>query len=390
MRELSPSETYQFIEAMVRCKQIPYVAGPPAIGKSDVVADFCENNNLLMIDLRLSMYLPEDLNGYPTVIDHNVGTKEKPILVKRADYVPFTTFPLEGDSIPQGYSGWCIFLDELSSASEEVLAAIYNLLLGHKIGGKKLHKRAIIIAAGNREGDSAIARALPDTIITRVRPCTMRTSGPDWVEWANRPKVNSHDSVVEFIKKYPDSLNSTIPASKRKELETYNNPRGWGGVFGVMHYHDKRCSEQPKRVLDSSGVPLTKPQAVKQTITTEIKDMLVSCVGEISAQAFADFYDEGMSIPFPWDVAQSPSSVKVPTDGISRQTLTEDLAEHFIDTQDQTRDSLLIYMNRMPAENCAMFAQIIQEKLGQTQSDIELVAKVKNRLRVDDITSSNT
>lgn len=41
----------------------------------------------------------------------------------RADYAPFAHFPIEGDPLPEGYSGWLLFLDELTSALPAIQAA---------------------------------------------------------------------------------------------------------------------------------------------------------------------------------------------------------------------------------------------------------------------------
>src|SRR6056297_1565877 len=122
--QLSPSETYEFVTAALACRQVPYVAGPPAIGKSQVIHQVAEAADALMIDLRLSQMLSEDMTGLPER-DEKSG---------KAIYLPFDTFPLEGDPIPDGYSGWFLFLDELSSATEEVLAAAYSIILDHSVG----------------------------------------------------------------------------------------------------------------------------------------------------------------------------------------------------------------------------------------------------------------
>jgi len=373
MKALSPSQTKTFVENNLMIQEIPYISGPPGIGKSDLVFQIGEEFNLEVLDIRLSQMLPEDLTGLPSLDEKT----------KKAHYNPFDTFPMDGDPLPKGKDGWLIFLDELSSATEEVMAAIYSLLLGHRIGGKKVHEKALIVAAGNRSTDSAIARPLPDTLITRMLPVEMKVSSKDWIKWANDPKTHSHDAVVSFIQKYPDMLIGTIDPSKRDELEPYQTPRGWGKVFKIMKLHEKQASKNQITKKDASGIPM--PTSKGAAITPAIQAMLFSAVGTIAGQSFKEHYDESMQLPYPWEVAQSPSSTKIPGTTAGKAELTSSLAEFFIETQEQSRDSILQFMNRMDGEHSALFAQILIEKLGNTVSDQRLVGEVKKRLNVKDI-----
>lgn len=373
MKAMSPSQTKIFVTNALMIREIPYISGPPGIGKSDLVFQIGEEFNLEVIDIRLSQMLPEDLTGLPSLNEKR----------GKAEYNPFDTFPMEGDPLPAGRDGWLIFLDELSSATEEVMAAIYSLLLGHRIGGKKVHPKALIIGAGNRSTDSAIARPLPDTLITRMLPCEMKVSSKDWIKWATTPEADSHEAVVSFITKYPDLLLGTVDPSKREELEPYNTPRGWGKVFKIVKLHEKQTQKNKITKKDASGIPMPTSQGV--AITPAIQAMLFSAVGTIAGQSFKEHYDETMQLPYPWEVAQSPSSTKIPSTTAGKAELTSSLADFFIETSEQSRDSILQFMNRMDGEHSSLFAQILTEKLGQTISDKKLVQDVKKRLNVKEI-----
>jgi hypothetical protein len=371
---LTPSEMKEFVTNALMLREIPYVAGPPGIGKSDIVAQVADDFGLKLLDIRLSQMLPEDLTGLPS-LDAKTG---------KAEYNPFSTFPMAGDKIPDGFNGWLIFLDEMSSASEEVFAAIYSLLLGHRVGGKPVHPKALIVAAGNRATDSAIARELPDTLISRMLPATMSVSSRDWLMWATDPATKGHEGVVDFIKKYPDLLNTTVDPAKREELETFPTPRGWGKAMKVMHFHEKMASKNKITRKDSAGIPMDT-QTASHPITPQIHALLEAAVGMAAAKSFQEHYDESISLPYPWEIAQSPASARVPNNTIGKAKLTADLAEFFIGTQEQSRDALLIYMNRLEPEQAALFVQTLVEKLGDTPSDRKMIQNVKKRLNVTDI-----
>jgi len=376
MKALTPSQAKMFITNALLLKEIPYLAGEPAIGKSDIVFQIAEEFNLELIDVRLSYMLPEDIVGIPS-LDAARG---------KAHYNPFDTFPLEGDPLPKGKDGWLIFLDELSSASEETMAGIYPILLGHKVGTKKIHRKAVIVGAGNRSTDSAIARPLPDTLITRMLPIEMKVSSKDWIAWARSlPKTESSDVVISFIEKYPDMLNSSINPSKREELETYNTPRGWGRMFKIVKLHERNIAKNQITKKDASGVPIASSSSKRAAITPDIQALMFSAVGVMVGQSFKEHYDESIQLPFPWEVAQSPSSAKIPVTTQGKAELTAMLADFFVDSNDQSRDSLLQYMNRMDPEYSSLFAEIISEKIGRTSSDVRLLEEVKKRLGVTPI-----
>jgi hypothetical protein len=363
MLELTPTQAKAFVINALKIRKIPYIAGTSGIGKSDLAEQVAEEFNLKLLDIRLSQKLPEDLTGLPA----------KNEIIGKAEYIPFDTFPMEGDPIPEGYDGWLVFLDELSSASDEVWSAIYSLLLGHAVGGHKLHGKALIMAAGNRASDSALARELPDTLITRMLIAHMKASVPCWLIWAAKPINNIHISVKEFIEKFPDMLMSLIPSSQREELESYGNPRGWETISMLAHLHDKTEGHNKD--------PLTGRMQPKP-ITENIAHSMYAGVGAIEGKAFIEFHNEQMVVPAPWEVAQSAGSIRIPTSAIARAELTEDLSKYFIESASQTREALLLYMNRNQAEERALFTQLIEQKLGETVSDKALLDDIKDRLTV--------
>ena len=358
MTQLSPSQTKEFVINALKCKEIPYVSGPPGIGKSDIMVQVAKEFNLKILDIRLSQMLPEDLTGLPSMSKDG----------KRAEYTPFDTFPLESDTVPKGYNGWLIFLDELSSCSEEVMAAIYSLLLGRRIGNKQIHEKALIVAAGNKSSDSAIARELPDTLITRMLPCEMKTNAKDWVLWATDVSNNGNESVVSFIQKHKDMLFNSSDPSKRQELETYATPRGWGKVFTILNMHEKESKKDNKHQMS-----ILKEDTIF---------LIEAAVGVLATQSFVEHYNEVLELPFPWDVAQSPKSTKIPVNSVGRIELTENLAEHFLNCSDESRDSLYQFMNRMGKEERTLFSKLISEKLGTSKDDINLVHSINTRLNV--------
>lgn len=370
--KVSPTEAYELITAALSMKPFPqvvYLAGPPAIGKSQVVAQVAEDANAKMIDLRLSQILSEDMTGLP----------EKNEKTGKSQYIPFDMFPLEGDEVPEDYNGWFLFLDELSSATEEVLSAAYSLILDRMVGGRKLHPKCLVVAAGNRSSDSAIARELPDTLITRMLPVEMTVSNKDWIQWAENYQYKNQ-SVIDFIQKHPTHLYA--PAKDRDELETYATPRGWEKVMAHVNFHEKETMKEEEGV-DAAGVPTGQMIMSGQPLTDMVFRLISAAVGTMTAMAFRDDYDENVKLPYPWEIAQAPSTMRVPTGNVAKARLMTDISEFFLDSDSQTQDNLMIYINRIGGEYSELFLSTISGKLGTTPTDQKLIKEVSERLNID-------
>ncbi len=157
--EISASAMVEALDTVLMSKLTPMLVGSPGIGKSDIVKSVAKKHNLKLIDMRLAQSDPTDLNGFPTL--QQDGT--------RMDYAPPTTFPLQNlDTVPQGYDGWLLFLDEINAAPPAIQAAAYKLVLDRQIGMHNLHKRVAIVCAGNKATDKAIVNRLSTAMQSRM------------------------------------------------------------------------------------------------------------------------------------------------------------------------------------------------------------------------------
>ena len=149
------SQAIPMLASFIRAKLVPMLVGSPGCGKSQIIYKIAQDYNLKVIDLRLAQCDPTDLAGFPTVNG------------KKADYLPMAHFPIEGDEIPKGYSGWLLFLDEMTSAPPAIQAAAYKLILDRMVGSHHLHKNVAIVGAGNLETDNAIVQPMSTALQSR-------------------------------------------------------------------------------------------------------------------------------------------------------------------------------------------------------------------------------
>ena len=91
------------------------------MGKSDIIRTIAGLFKLKVIDFRVSQCEPVDMQGYPGVTDGRMTF-----------HIP-EYFPIEGDTIPEGYDGWLLFLDEFNSGNKQTEAAAYKLILDREV-----------------------------------------------------------------------------------------------------------------------------------------------------------------------------------------------------------------------------------------------------------------
>jgi len=155
----------------------PMVTSSPGVGKSSIARKVAASLNLELIDTRLITYMPEDLNGY-------LNKTQQPDGTWIAEFLPVNTFPLEDATVPEGKSGWLIFLDELSSASKATQAAAYRLILDREVGARPLHESVAIMGAGNSLADRAVVTQMSTALVSRMSQLTLEVSANDFIEFA--------------------------------------------------------------------------------------------------------------------------------------------------------------------------------------------------------------
>jgi hypothetical protein len=232
----TPRQVRKFINDILQAGLVPFVQSSPGLGKSSIMRSVGAENNLKLIDHRLSTSAPEDLSGLPEFFTNGNGQR-------RARFVPFgDLFPLEGDTIPEGKDGWMLFLDEFNSASKSVQAAAYKLILDRQVGQFNLHSNVVVTAAGNLAGDRAITNALSTAMQSRVVHLEMQVNFEEWL-YDVALKENYDSRIIAYLSQFPSKLMDFRPDHKDK---TFCCPRTWEFVNRIIS----------GRVVTDSDAPL--------------------------------------------------------------------------------------------------------------------------------------
>ena len=225
-------------------------------------------------------------------------------------------FPIEGDPIPEGYSGWLLFLDEFSSALPATQAAAYKVVLDRMIGQFHLHKNVAIVCAGNKESDNAIVQPMSTAMQSRLVHLELVVDPKEWVEWAAKAEVDFR--ITSYINFKPGSLYTFQPDHTDK---TYASPRTW---------------EFANRLLKVADIkdPLFLP-------------MLAGTLSEGVAREFLGFCEIHQQLPKMETILANPEEATVPEEPSILFALTGSLSHN---ANEKNLASMMQYVLRLPVE----------------------------------------
>jgi hypothetical protein len=192
--------------------------GAPGIGKTDItyqLADelFAEKSAIVrqlsglhrvpLIDLRLNIREPVDLRGVP-MPDKETGTTKW-----------FST-----DELPRverdGEFG-ILMLDEINTASPQMMAVAMQLILEGRLGDYVLPPGWIIVAAGNRVGDRTAVQKMPNALKNRFSHIHIVPDADAYCAWAVQNDVAP--VMIAFVRFRP-ALIHRMPAGDENAFPT--------------------------------------------------------------------------------------------------------------------------------------------------------------------------
>ncbi|EEW23834.1 ATP-binding protein [Rhodobacter ferrooxidans] len=189
--------------------------GRPGVGKTELVQSLASQIGAELFDLRLTTIEPQDLRGLP-YFDHEA----KKTVWYRPEDLPDTAAPA------------ILFLDELTAAAPALQPTVYGLLQERRVGRHRLPANVMIVAAGNRVEDGAIAYDMGTALSDRLIHMIVQANAEDWVKHYAMP-AGIHPIVAAFIRTRPDLLETTEDSLRRGQMIACT-PRSWTRVSRIM------------------------------------------------------------------------------------------------------------------------------------------------------------
>jgi hypothetical protein len=179
MYKLNTEELKELVKESVESRIPLMIWGRTGIGKSQVIKDYCKDNNYQLIDIRLSQLVSEDLGGIPVY--------DKPELIRK-----FSKF------LPTSNEKGVLFLDEINQADTDVLNSAFQLILDKKLGGGEyvLPESWSIIAAGNTSEDGDV-NTFNKALYNRFIHCELEFDKKSFIDYIR--KENYDENLVNFL-----------------------------------------------------------------------------------------------------------------------------------------------------------------------------------------------
>jgi len=173
------------VKRLIAKRHSVHLWGKPGIGKSEVTRQIVveldiaqreiDGHGWNLIEFRANLREPVDCRGIP-----------------HADLKTGVTRWLVPDELPRedrdGKYG-ILFLDELNTASMQMQAALFQLVLERKLGDYTLPEGWVIVAAGNAVSDRAAAQRMPTALRNRFAHIYVVADVNAWAKWAVKNNV---------------------------------------------------------------------------------------------------------------------------------------------------------------------------------------------------------
>jgi len=301
--------------------------GPPGVGKSQITAQFCAEEQIGFVDLRLSQLDPAELRGLPYVRD-GVSSWARP-----------TFFPDADQHGPRGI----LFLDEITSAAPSSQAAAYQLIQDRRLGDHILPPGWLPMGASNRDCDRGVIYTMPAPLANRfthlfVEPCLDSFTG-----WALVNEINP--IIIAFLNFRSELL---FQFSPNAESPAFPTPRAWHRVSLI----------------------LARPSPAEH-------DLIAGTIGEGAAGEFIAFARTWRSLPDIELLLTNPGSAPIPGEE-SLDQLYGVIAELAARASAETIGAISMIADRIPGEYGVALMDWASRREPSIVSSAEFIGWAKN------------
>jgi len=252
-------------EAILLCKEAgvtPWVHGHRGLGKSSLVKQLCERNNWGFIDLRLSQCEASDIRGLPDK-QGNRTVYLPPNDMPSADLTDeqiareLGEFPSTDGSqseilenvrvwnekaalIQPRFQKGILFLDEINRAADDVMQAVFQLVLDRKVGSYVLPVGWGIVCAGNFMEGYQVNGFSDPAFLNRFCHMVLSAGESTLDEWASF-MANAHgqaaSDVIEFASQNVKHLDGDVAGEMGFSISP--SRRSWEAVVRVTQAAEK-------------------------------------------------------------------------------------------------------------------------------------------------------
>lgn len=296
---MKPSQIISALPKIWDAGRVPFIWGDVGIGKSDIVNGVSERIGDI-VDIRLSLYDPTDLRGFPVKYVDEHGNEAMRFVAP--------------DMLPRSGTG-VIFLDEFPAAPPAVQAVAYQLILNRRLGAYTIPTGWVVAAAGNHARNGGVHYAPAPALANRFIHLEMECDPAEWDIWA---ADNNLDFLLRAFIRFRPGLLHNVEA--RKQGHAFPTPRSWASLDAIR------------------GTGLS---------TKELFELGKGTVGEAAAVEFAAFVKTADELPTAQEIFDDPENAKLPKSPGAKHAVSLMLEEY---ADKKNFAGCLKYLSRLDVE----------------------------------------
>ena len=276
----------------------PYLIGDPGLGKTSIVEQIAEEENIDLATVIVAQYDPAELSGL-AYLDGDSYKRARP------DWLPE-----DGEGI--------LFLDELPQActmSQNIMAQLIN---ERRIGEHELGEGWVIVAAGNKTSNRAGTSQMPSHLKDRLMFIEVEANLDDVVKYFYANDID--ERVCGYLRFRPDFLSKFDSAA-----DACPSPRSWARASTILGW--------------------------KLDAFEEIESMK-GTVGDAASVDFRGYCDLYHKMPDPDKIIKDPLTGEIPEDPALLYALCAALAYR---AKDENIESIISYLNRLANKEFTVF-----------------------------------
>jgi hypothetical protein len=216
-------------------KNVPVIWGPPGVGKTAIIHSIVEKRKMLMRVLIGSTMDPTDVAGLPVLRTLPDGESVT------AFALPEWFVEVRDYALAHPESGAVIFLEEITTATPPVQAALLTFIQDRRIGKTVLPDNVLIVVAGNPPSQAADGNLLAPPTANRFVHYDYVPSNEDWFAGMNaawNKKVSDHEKlmrsyVVGFLTERTDIIN-LCPEDPEEAGQAWPSMRSWDNAARML------------------------------------------------------------------------------------------------------------------------------------------------------------
>ena len=203
------------------------------------------------------------------------------------------------------------------------------------VGNYKLHPNVVVIAAGNKTTDKAIARNIGTALQSRV--CTIEIDVDNESTLKHFHEIGTDPRIIGFIEFQPSKLHNFDP---NHNDHTFACPRTWQFASKLI---------RNKEYKDISIV------------------LLAGVLSDGVAEEFYTFLQEYERLPKYTQIKESPETTHIPAEGSTKYALVSMLVDY---TDEDSITNIVKYIKRLPADfQVIYFRNVVRKDSALKQHD---------------------